>query len=208
MGTTATRLVMHPTPPAQCDYRDISAKKTADRESILARYPDWRVPDPGPQVTDVSHLLLSKLTDIEREIALQDACSLTANLASRKYTAVQVLRAFFKAAVAAQDLTNCLTEIFFDEALKRAAQLDEHLATTGKVIGPLHGLPVSIKDHILVKGQDGASGYASWAYNSYADHDAAVVKILREAGAIIYLKTNPHTLLVSWTVQVVFCSVK
>ena len=41
---------------------------------------------------------------------------------------------------------NCLTEVFIDRALKRAAELDEHLKTTGTVVGPLHGnvaLPIS-----------------------------------------------------------------
>lgn len=37
--------------------------------------------------------------------------------------------------------TNCLTEIFVDRALARAAELDEHLKKTGKVVGILHGLP-------------------------------------------------------------------
>lgn len=198
MGTAATRLSESPTGnnDAKCDYRQVASKKTADRETQLAKHPDWRVPDPGPEVTNVTELLLSKLTATEREIVHQDACGLLPKLASRQYSAVQVLTAFCKAAVASQDLTNSLTEIFFDEGFERAKQLDQHLATTGKVVGPLHGLPVSIKDHILVKGQDTASGYASWAYKSYADHDAAVVRILREAGAVIYVKTaNPQTLL-------------
>ncbi|PVF96059.1 amidase [Serendipita vermifera] len=179
-----------------CNYREIAARKKADREAILAKYPDWRVTDPGPGVTDVTKLVVSKLSELEREIVFQDASSLMSNLASSKYSAVQVLTAFCKAAVASQDLTNSLTEIFFEEAFERARQLDEHLRTTGKVVGPLHGLPVSIKDHILVKGHDTATGYASWAYKTIADRDAAVVTILRQAGALIYVKTaNPQTLL-------------
>jgi amidase len=201
MGTTATRLSSPPIPldsVPTCDYRDIAARKTADREAILAKYPDWRVLDPGPDVTNVTELLLSKLTLKESEIVHLDACGLVDKLATSEYTAVEVLTAFCKVAVASQDLTNCLTEIFFEEGLDRARQLDEHLSRNGKVVGPLHGLPVSVKDHILVKGHDGATGYASWAYKSYADRDAAVVRILREAGAIIYVKTaNPQTLLVS-----------
>ena len=198
MGTAATRLTDTPTSDEKCDYRHVACRKTADREAQLAKYPDWRVSDPGPSVTNVKELLISKLTNVEHDIVHQDACGLLPKLASREYSAVQVLTAFCKAAVASQDLTNSLTEIFFEEGFARAKQLDEHLTTTGKVVGPLHGLPVSIKDHILVKGHDGASGYASWAYKSYADHDAAVVRILREAGAVIYVKTaNPQTLLVS-----------
>ena len=105
--------------------------------------------------------------------------------------------AFCHVAAIAQDLTNCLTEILFDEALRRAAELDRHLDETGQVVGPLHGLPVSIKDHILVKGHDTAAGYTSWAYKTVAAKDAVVVDILRKAGAVIYVKTaNPQTLLV------------
>src|SRR6267154_4774164 len=48
--------------------------------------------------------------------------------------------------------TNCLTEIFVDRALERAAWLDEQLKSTGKIVGPLHGLPVSLKDQIRIKG--------------------------------------------------------
>jgi amidase len=198
MGSAATRLSTITSTTGSMDYRKISTRKKADREAILANYPEWRVQDPGASVKDVSDLIISKLTQSEREIVVLDASSLCAKIASGQYTSVQVLTAFFKAAVASQDLTNSLTEIFFEEGLKRARELDEHLKSTGQVVGPLHGLPVSIKDHILVKGHDTASGYASWAYKSYADRDAAVVKILREAGAVLYLKTaNPQTLLVS-----------
>jgi amidase len=181
-----------------CDYREIASRKTADREAILAKYPDWRVPDPGPDVSNVTELLLSNLTPKESEIVHLDACGLVSKLATGEYTAVQVLKAFCKVAVASQDLTNCLTEIFFEEGMERARELDDHFLRNKKVVGPLHGLPVSVKDHILVTGHDSATGYASWAYKSYACRDAAVVRILRQAGAVLYVKTaNPQTLLVS-----------
>jgi hypothetical protein len=57
--------------------------------------------------------------------------------------------------------TNCLTEIFIDRALERAAWLDEQLKSTGKVVGPLHGLPVSLKDQIRIKGLETVMG--AWA---------------------------------------------
>ena len=41
--------------------------------------------------------------------------------------------------------THCLTETFFPEAFERARYLDSYLAREGKVVGPLHGLPVSLK---------------------------------------------------------------
>ena len=41
--------------------------------------------------------------------------------------------------------TSCLTEILFEEGLERAKSLDKYLEEHGKVIGPLHGLPISLK---------------------------------------------------------------
>lgn len=57
--------------------------------------------------------------------------------------------------------TNCLTEIFIDRALERAAWLDEQLKSTGKLVGPLHGLPVSLKDQISIEGLETIMG--AWA---------------------------------------------
>jgi Asp-tRNA(Asn)/Glu-tRNA(Gln) amidotransferase A subunit family amidase len=54
--------------------------------------------------------------------------------------------------------TNCLTEIFIDRALERAAWLDEQLKSTGKVVGLLHGLPISLKDQISIKGLETTMG--------------------------------------------------
>jgi Asp-tRNA(Asn)/Glu-tRNA(Gln) amidotransferase A subunit family amidase len=61
--------------------------------------------------------------------------------------------------------TNCLTEIFVDRALERAAWLDEQLKSTGKVVGPLHGLPVSLKDQIRIKGLETVMG--TWTMYSF-----------------------------------------
>ena len=78
--------------------------------------------------------------------------------------------------------TNCLTEIFIDRALKRAARLDEYFKKTGKTMGPLHGmdfyrwliailsqrgmflclgLPISLKDQINIEGVESTMGKIS-----------------------------------------------
>jgi amidase len=44
-----------------------------------------------------------------------------------------------------ENQTNCLISFFPEEALAEAARLDAIFKETGKVVGPLHGLPVSIK---------------------------------------------------------------
>jgi amidase len=139
-------------------WRDIALKKQTHRENVLSKYADWRIKVPQG-TTDVSQLVSAKLTNKERNIIHCDATALVDLIRKKIYTAVEVLTAFAKVAVVAQDATNCLSEIFIDDALMRARALDKHLEETGETVGPLHGLPVSIKDHIKVKGLDTSSGY-------------------------------------------------
>lgn len=85
---------------------------------------------------------------------------------------------------------NCLTEIFFEEALTRAKECDEYLAKHGKPIGPLHGLPISLKDSFNVKGQHSTIGYISFASRPPCAANSALVDIILNAGAVLYVKTN------------------
>ncbi|OAX43009.1 amidase [Rhizopogon vinicolor AM-OR11-026] len=173
----------------------VAARKQEDREAKLSAYREWRISVPDGPI-DLSQYPLSKLTETERAIVQCDATLIVELIRKRVYTAEDVLTAFVKVAIVAQDITNCLSEVCIEEAFVRARELDQHLEKTGKVVGPLHGLPVSIKDHIKIKGLDTSSGYLGWAYKNIADSDALVVKILRNAGAILYVKTqNPQTLL-------------
>ncbi|KAH7886093.1 amidase signature domain-containing protein [Phlebopus sp. FC_14] len=174
----------------------VATRKQNERNAKLLPYLERRLPKPDDDILDVSTYPQHNLTDREKIIVDSDATSIVEQIRSRKITAVEVLNAFVKAAVLAQDVTNCLSEICIKEAFETARGLDQSLHDTGKVVGPLHGLPVSIKDHIKVKGLDTSSGYAAWAYNKVAEADALVVDILRKAGAVIYVKTqNPQTLL-------------
>ncbi|KAI4112739.1 MAG: hypothetical protein LQ345_006155, partial [Seirophora villosa] len=104
----------------------------------------------------------SFLDDDEKNIIAQDSVSLTEKIKSRQYTAVAVTQAFCKTAAIAQQINNCLHEIMFDFAMHTATELDQHLAESGTVKGPLHGLPVSLKDQFHVKGYDTTMGYVGW----------------------------------------------
>jgi len=46
---------------------------------------------------------------------------------------------------------NCALEFFPEVALARAKELDEIFQNTGKPVGPLHGLPISLKDQFRIK---------------------------------------------------------
>lgn len=189
-----------PVPAARRPWQDIARVKRAERERRIAARPEWRLPPesvPPTEQKDVSDLPTGPLSPREREIVRLDATALAEAIRSGRYTAVETIEAFCHVATIAQDVTNCLTEVLFDEGLRRAQELDRYLEQTGRVVGPLHGVPVSIKDHILVQGHDTSAGYVSWVGRTIAEKDAVVVDILRRAGAVIYVKTaNPQTLLV------------
>ena len=73
-------------------------------------------------------------------------------------------------------------------ALEVARELDRERRTKGKR-SPLHGIPIAVKDTVDVKDIPSAGGNLALA-NTYPAHDATVVRRLRDAGALIFLKTN------------------
>jgi Asp-tRNA(Asn)/Glu-tRNA(Gln) amidotransferase A subunit family amidase len=74
------------------------------------------------------------------------------------------------------------------EAMETARYLDSVYAASGKV-GPLHGIPVIVKDNYDVKGMPTSNGTLALK-SSYPPDDAFQIKRLREAGAIILAKSN------------------
>ncbi|KAK5684971.1 hypothetical protein LTS10_003046 [Elasticomyces elasticus] len=131
-------------------------------------------------------ILSSKELHITEDL---DATDLVAQLATGKLKSVDVVTAFCKRAAIAQQLVNCLTEIFFEDAISRAKELDEQLVKTGKPVGLLHGLPISIKDSFKVKGYDASVGVAGFCFKP-ATINSALVDLLLEQGAVLYCKTN------------------
>lgn len=92
--------------------------------------------------------------------------------------------------------TSCLTEIFFEEAQERAKHLDA-LRAEGKLVGPLHGLPISLKDSFQVRGTDATLGFIAYLDNGPSQENSYMVDTLLNLGAVLYCKTNiPQTLMV------------
>lgn len=66
----------------------------------------------------------------------------------------------------------------------------------GKPIGPLHGVPMTLKDQFNVRGHDTTLGYTSRAFKPASD-DSVLVRMLRKLGAVIIAKTNlPQSIMV------------
>lgn len=76
------------------------------------------------------------------------------------------------------------------DALEVARALDAAFAKTGKLVGPLHGIPFAIKDQFETRDMRSTAGAAANYANDRPPHDAEVVARLRAAGAIILAKGN------------------
>ncbi|UPX13035.1 Amidase [Ascochyta rabiei] len=170
------------------------AKQAALAELIPAEY---RIPKdlvPPESQLDVTPWPKQSgwFSEKELEITGSTASVILQKIASKTWSSEAVTKAFCKRAAAAHQLTNCLSDAFFEEAIKSAATLDDHFQQTGKLVGPLHGLPISLKDNFNIKGKDSTVGFTSLV-NKPAEYNATLVDILAELGAVRYCKTNVPT---------------
>ncbi|EKJ74135.1 hypothetical protein FPSE_05720 [Fusarium pseudograminearum CS3096] len=125
-----------------------------------------------------------------------DAADLVKKIAQGALSAVEVTVAFCKRAAIAQQMVSCLTEIYFEEAMQRARFLDQYVADNGHTLGPLHGLPISLKDSFQLKGGKATLGFITNLTMPAAENNSALVDLLLDAGCVVYCKTNiPQTMM-------------
>ncbi|KAK6846198.1 amidase [Apiospora arundinis] len=187
---------------------------TAKREAILGSIPEkWRltkIPSVEEQRNVTGAYVQQFLSPREVEITGADAVGIVEKTTTGAWSAVEVIKAFCHRASLSHQLVNCLHETFFDAALADAEKLDAHFAEHGKPKGPLHGLPVSLKDQFHVKGVDTTMGYVGWIGTFQGQKEdprsmkfeSEMVRELRQLGAVLYCKTAvPHTLMCGETVN-------
>jgi aspartyl-tRNA(Asn)/glutamyl-tRNA(Gln) amidotransferase subunit A len=87
---------------------------------------------------------------------------------------------------------NAFITVTADAALQAALRCDEELAA-GRDRGPLHGIPVALKDNFYTQGVLTTDGSKLFA-DHVPDHDSAVAEKLHQAGAVIVGKTGMHEL--------------
>lgn len=189
---------------SQVSWQAIAKRKQAYRDSQIPQ--QWKIPsnmlpkDPplmkyGPQ--NVLHVPRECGLLSPTEVTITETHSvesLLSALSTRKLSALEVTTAFCKRTAIAQQLTNCVTEPLFSTAIHRAKELDESLARKGQVVGPLHGLPVSVKDSLDVIGVDSSTGIASLCFKPVTIN-SPLIDLLLSLGCVIIAKTNvPQTL--------------
>ncbi|KAF8463153.1 acetamidase [Kalaharituber pfeilii] len=158
--------------------RDCKAKQLA-RQQIIASLPaEYH----GPITPHQARILNTPLP------------LLLPSIKSQEIHPLNVLTAYGKRAIQAHGKTNCLTEIMIAEEEKRLEKQGVE-ATVRQGQGSLEGIPVSLKDTVSVAGYESCIGY-SGLLGIKKSEDAPLVKLLRDAGAIPFVKTNvPVTLL-------------
>ncbi|KAH7136309.1 acetamidase [Dactylonectria macrodidyma] len=188
-------------------WKQLGEKKRQDLQSSIP--PEWLIPAalmPPEDQDDVTTWPETSgwFTAEELDITALTAAELVVELAAGQLKSEDVTRAFCKRAAAAHQLTNCLAETCFDRAITMARELDAHLARTGTPVGPLHGLPISLKDNFNLRGLDATVGFAS--HVGYpAKSDSALAALLEAQGAVFYVKTNvPTAMMIAESVNNVF----
>ena len=118
--------------------------------------------------------------------SLREAAAL---IARREISPLELTRACLERIDRENDALRAFITVTAEPALADAARAEQEIAA-GHHRGPLHGIPVSVKDLVDVAGTPTTSG--SRVPPRHARHDAPVVANLRRAGAVIVGKTNLH----------------
>jgi fatty acid amide hydrolase len=118
----------------------------------------------------------------------QSATTLSAMLGRREVGAVDVLRAHLERIDAVDGRIRAFTEVLREQAHTDAEASDARRAR-GTPLGPLDGVPVTIKECFDFAGRATTLGIPSWA-GRIAERDATMVTALRRAGAVVLGRTN------------------
>lgn len=130
------------------------------------------------------------------ELCLRPATEQADAVRNGEVTAVQLLDAVLARVDAHNDAINAVVITQIDDARRRASALDQAFER-GEELGPLHGVPVTIKEAFDLAGSPTTWGFPFMATN-LASSTAELAERLLAAGANIYGKTNVPVALAEW----------
>ena len=116
------------------------------------------------------------------------ASRIAAAIRSKEITSVEIVEACLSRIETINPIINAAVQVVADRALREAQHLDK-MANQDKFKGPLHGVPISIKDSLDTEGIVTTGGTLGRRH-FVPSEDAPVVARLRDAGAVLIAKTN------------------
>ncbi|MCI0785212.1 MAG: amidase [Chloroflexi bacterium] len=122
------------------------------------------------------------------EIPFLSATELSALIKSRAVSPVEAAEAYLDRIGQVDDKLNSYITVTRDEALEQARQAEREIAA-GRYRGPMHGVPVGVKDQFYTKGIRTTGGSAILK-DLVPDEDATVISNLKQAGAVLLGKLN------------------
>jgi amidase len=139
----------------------------------------------------INNDVVERLQALYDELFTLDACAIAEGIQKRRFSSLEVIEAYLKRIEKLNPDYKAIVTLN-DEALDKAREADLALSE-GTIWGPLHGVPITIKDAIETKGLRTTVGHKKFE-NYVPEIDAECVRMLKSAGAIILAKTNCGTL--------------
>ncbi len=130
-------------------------------------------------------------------IIYSSAIQILENIKAGKWTCLEVTSAFLERIEQHNDTINAISDLRPKDELLAEAKEKDRLLKNGFTPGPLHGLPMTVKDSFSVKGLISSNGNPQLK-NNIADDDAALINRLKRAGAIIMGKSNIALYALDW----------
>ncbi len=122
------------------------------------------------------------------DLIYSSATSIAQSIRDKEVSAAEVVQAHLDRIAEVNDKLNAVVHLCADRALEEAAEADAALAR-GDAAGPLHGVPMTLKDSLDTEGVV-TTGGTTGRRDFVPDRDATVTARLRAAGAILMGKTN------------------
>src|SRR5258706_1517673 len=127
--------------------------------------------------------------DPPNEICFMRATDLAAMIRENKLSAREVMQAHLRQIERVNPRVNAIVTLVDESKLMEQSRAADDIIARGDLVGPLHGLPVGVKD--LTETTGIRTTYGSPLYRDFVpDHDALVVERMKSAGAIVLGKTN------------------
>ena len=119
----------------------------------------------------------------------RQAWELAQRIRQKEVTSMEVVQAHLNHIKQQNPQIKAVSVLASEEALMSARNADQELSSGNSEIGPLYGVPITLKDHAIVKGMRTTQGLPQY-WNYRPSKDCELVARLRRAGAIILGRTN------------------